>query len=101
MDKVKNLQEKARVLRGLLERYAEVDSDAELVLGFMMPLFEQVEIGKIIPPHEHKYRWYFANTESPLYRKYVDLSHAAAEYARVLEDWDFPLPSPPWHTSYL
>jgi hypothetical protein len=101
MDKVKNLQEKAHVLRELLVRYGQVDDDAEMVLGFMMPLFEKVETGEIIPPHEHKYRWYFANTESPLYRKYEDLSHAAAEYARVLEDWDFPLPVAPWHTSNL
>lgn len=101
MDKVNNLQEKARVLRELLERYAKVNDDAEMVLRFMVPLFEQIKAGKIVPPYEHKYRWYFANTESPLYRKYEDLNHAAAEYARVLEDWDFPFPSSPWHTSKL
>lgn len=101
MDKIKNLQQKERVLRKLLERYAKVDDDVEMVLGFMTPLLDQIEAGEIIPPHEHKYRWYFANTESPLYRKYEDLCHASAEYARVLEDWDFPLPSPPWHTSKL
>jgi len=101
MDKAKHLQEKAQMLHSLLEHYAKIDDDAEMVLKFMTPLFEEIQAGKIVPPKEHKYRWYFANTESPLYRKYEDLSHAAAEYARVLEEWDFPLPSSPWHTSEL
>jgi hypothetical protein len=100
MDKVKNLQEKARILRSFLERYAKLDGDAEMVLGFMTPLFNQIEAGEITPPYEHKYRWYFANTESPLFQ-YDDLGEAAAEYARALEDWNNPLPFPPWHTSKL
>lgn len=87
MDKVKNLQEKAKVLHALLEKYAQIDDDAKMVLGFMTPLFEQIRTGEIVPPHEHEYRWHFASTESPLYRKYEDLSHAASEYACALEDW--------------
>lgn len=100
MKKVKNLQEKALALRELLERYAKVDDDVEMVLGFMMPLFEQIKKGEIIPPLKHQYRWYFANTESPLF-KYDDLCEAGAEYARVLEDRNNVLPFPPWHTSEL
>jgi hypothetical protein len=100
MDKVKNLQEKARILRNLLDHYAKADDDAEMLLGFMLPLFEQIKDGKIIPPHEHEYRWYFADTESPLF-KYGDLCEAAAEYARALEDWNNSLPFYPWHTSKL
>lgn len=86
MDKVKNLQEKAGVLHALLEKYAQVDDEAEMVLGFMMPLFKRICAGEIEPPHEHEYWWYFANTESPLF-KYGDLCKAAAEYGYVLEDW--------------
>ena len=86
MNKVKNLQEKAKMLRMLLEKYAKTDDDVEMVLGFMVPLFEEIHAGKIAPPYEHKYRWYFASTESPLF-KYDDLCEAAAEYAHVLEDW--------------
>ena len=86
MDKVKNLQEKARVLHALLEKYAQIDDDAEMVLGFMTPLFEQIRIGEIVPPHEHEYRWHFASPESPLF-KYDDLCEAAAEYGHALEDW--------------
>ncbi len=88
MDKVKNLQEKTQTLRALLEQYAKNDDDVEMVLDFMVPLFDVIKEGKITPPHEHKYRWYFASTESPLYRKYEDLSHAASEYACALEDWE-------------
>lgn len=88
MDKVRNLQEKAMVLRALLEKYAQIDGDAEMVLGFMTPLFEAIQAGRIVPPHEHEYRWYFANTESPLYEKYEELSQAASEYACALEDWE-------------
>jgi len=100
MDKVKNLQEKARTLRNFLERYAKVDDNAEMVLEFMKPLFKKIEVGEVIPPYEHQYRWYFANTESPLF-KYDELCEAAAEYARALEVWNNQLPFPPWHTSKL
>ncbi len=86
MAKVKNLQEKAKVLHALLKKYAQIDDDAQMVLSFMMPLFEQIDAGKIVPPYEHEYRWYFASTESPLF-KYDDLCEAAAEYGHALEDW--------------
>jgi hypothetical protein len=88
MDKVKNLQGKAKALRALLEQYAKTDQDVEMVLNFMLPLFVAIDEEKIVPPHEHKYRWNFASTESPLYRKYDDLSHASSEYACALEDWE-------------
>ncbi len=38
MDRVRNLQEKARTLHTLLARYAPDDDDAEMVLGFMSDL---------------------------------------------------------------
>ncbi|HJV75947.1 MAG TPA: hypothetical protein VJ654_17130 [Noviherbaspirillum sp.] len=100
MDKVKNLQEKASILRSILEQYANIDSNAEAVLRLMNPLFVQIEAGEIIPPHEHQFRWYFASTESPLFI-YDDLCEAAAEYAKALEDWNNSLPFAPWHTSNL
>lgn len=100
MNKMKNLQNKTLILRNLLNDYAKVDNDAEMVMGFMTPFFEDIFNGKILPPCEHKYRWYFANTESPLF-KYDDLCEAAAEYARALENWDNQLPFSPWHTSKL
>lgn len=86
MDKVKRLQDKADVLRSVLKKYAYVDSDAEMVLGFMTPLFEQISAGAVVPPRTHEYRWHFASTESPLF-KYDDLCEAAAEFGHALEDW--------------
>lgn len=87
MDKVKNLQEKARTLRALLVHYAKTDDDVEMVSNFMMPLLDEIEAGRISPPQRDEYRWHFFNTESPLYLKYDNLSRAEAEYAEVLEDW--------------
>ena len=88
MDKVQNLQEKAKILRALLEQYAKTDDDVEMVLNFMVPLFDEIEAGRIIPPQRDEYRWHFFNTESPLFLKYDDLSRAEAEYAEVLEGWN-------------
>jgi len=88
MDKVKILQQKARVLRNLLEQYAKTDDDVEMVLGFMTPVLNDIEAGKVAPPQRDKFRWYFFNTESSLFLKYDDLSQAEAEYAEVLEGWD-------------
>lgn len=89
MDKVKNLQEKARKLRTLLEKYAQVDDDAETVLGLMTPLFERIDTGEIVPPYTYEYRWYFGSTDSPLIA-YHDLVVAAYEYSHALEDWPSP-----------
>ncbi len=49
MDRVRNLQEKARTLHTLLTRYAPDDDDAEMVLGFMSDLFKDIEQGKMAP----------------------------------------------------
>lgn len=87
MGSVRDLQEKTRTLRALLEQYAKTDDDVEMVLNFMMPLFDKIEAGRIVSPQRDEYRWYFFNTESPLYLKYDDLSRAEAEYAEILEGW--------------
>jgi hypothetical protein len=86
MDQVKQLQEKARELHALLAQYAKSDESAEMDLGFMSTLFADIEQGKVIPPIHDKYRWYFANTEGPLF-KYDDLGEAHAQYSHALEGW--------------
>lgn len=87
MDKIKALQEKAKVLRALLEKYAPLDGDVEMVLRSMTPLLDEIEGGRVMPPRRDEFRWHFFNTESPLYLKYHDLSVAEAEYAEALEGW--------------
>lgn len=84
MDQSKLLQERSRVLRALLEHYAKSDDDARMVLEFMTALFKDIESGKVNPPVRDRYRWYFANTEGPLF-KYDDLGEAHAKYSHALE----------------
>lgn len=86
MDDVKWLLEKAHVLRALLTDYAETDEDTEMVLGLMAEVFDAIKRGEVVPPVHDKYRWYFANTEGPLF-KYDDLGEAHAQYSHALEGW--------------
>ncbi|CAB3779462.1 hypothetical protein LMG28138_00821 [Pararobbsia alpina] len=86
MDQVKQLQESARILHALLTRHAKSSENAEMVLGFMTALFVAIECGEVVPPVHDKYRWYFANTEGPLF-KYDDLGEAHAQYSHALEGW--------------
>jgi hypothetical protein len=86
MDKIENLQEKAHVLRDLLGNYALFNSDAEMVLGFMAPLFARIEAGQVIPPEPFPQQWYFGSTDSPLH-EFDDLCEAAARFSHVLRDW--------------
>ncbi|MGO4814241.1 hypothetical protein AB4156_32500 [Cupriavidus sp. 2MCAB6] len=86
MDQIEQLQERARILHALLTRHAKFDEDAEMVLGFMTGLFFDIERGEVFPPVHDKYRWYFANTEGPLF-KYDDLGEAHAQYSHALEGW--------------
>ncbi len=84
MTGAKQLQKKARALRALLTSYAATDDDAEMVLGLMVPLFETIDLGEVTPPVHDDYRWYFANTEGPLF-KHDDLGEAHAQYSHALE----------------
>lgn len=89
MDKVENLQEKAKVLRGLLEQYSRQDDEVASVLEQMTPLLDEIEAGKVEPPRHDDFGRYFFNVEEqePWFVKYPELSHAEAEYAEVLQDW--------------
>ena len=86
MNKIENLQEKAQLLEDLLVKYALSNSDAEMVLGFMAPLFERIRAGQVIPPEPFRQQWYFGSTDSPLY-EFDDLCEAAAQFSHVLRDW--------------
>ncbi|WP_416052252.1 hypothetical protein [Cupriavidus basilensis] len=69
-----------------MSRYAKFDEDVEMVLGFMTYVFADIERGEAVPPVHDNYRWYFANTEGPLF-KYDDLGEAHAQYSHALEGW--------------
>lgn len=85
-DDVKHLKIKARDLKLLLEKYAVTDTDARAVLGFMSGIFAEIEREQIVPPMRDEFQWYFASTESSLF-KYSDLGEAAAQYSKALELW--------------
>jgi len=86
MNDVESLRVKAVVLRDVLERYAAVDRNAALALMAMMQTFSDIQNGLIVPPCDNEFRWYFANTDSPLF-EYADLGEAAAQYSKALELW--------------
>lgn len=92
MDKVRKLQEKARILRALLKQYGNQDDDVSFVLDRMTPLLDDIEAGKVVPPKHDDFGRYFFNVEeqAPWFIKYPELTHAEAEYAKVLEGLDFP-----------
>jgi len=86
MNDIETLKIKAANLKGVLERYAKTDSYAEMVLRNMQIIFSDIEMGRITPPIENEFRWYFASTDSPLF-EYSDLGEAAAQYSSALELW--------------
>ena len=92
MDRIKNLQEKARVFRALLEGYAPDSADAESLLRWLTPLFVDIEARKIIPPE--KYIFHMALGKDPdFYECHKDVRSAEADFVCTLEDWE----SQDWH----
>jgi hypothetical protein len=90
MENVSKLRLEANLLQSLLVKYSVTDSDAAMVLEFMRPLFEVIDNGRVVPPKEFEFRWYFGSTDSPL-AKFGDLIDAAANFAHTLEGWPTPI----------
>lgn len=88
MNNVDNLKKRASVLRCILEKNAVVNNDAVIVLRLMKDIFDDIENDRIVPPRENEFRWYFSNTESPLFGN-SEMGEAAAEYSKALELWDW------------
>lgn len=84
MDRVKDLQEKALTLRGLLEQYAPSDADVKEAYEWIKPLLDNVDAGAVIGPTKFPYGWIFFRGENNL-PAYPDLCGAAAEFANALE----------------
>jgi len=87
MDKVKNLQEREQVFRNLLELYSSEDSDAESLLGWLMPLFTEIEEGKIIPPKMYEHHMALGK-EPAFYERHKDVYSAESDFIAALEDWE-------------
>lgn len=87
MNKIKNLQEKARVFRDLLKKYASDDTDAESLLRWLTPLFTAIEKGEITPPH--RYEFHMALGKEPdFYERHKDVHSVESDFMCALEDWE-------------
>ena len=87
MDKIENLQEKARAFRRLLDLYAPRDIDAQLLLRWLTPLFGAIERGEIVPPR--KYEFHMALGKEPeFYERHKDVHSVESDFMCALEDWE-------------
>lgn len=86
MDKSLKLQQKALILRALLERYAASDVDVKEAYEWIKPLLDDVDAGRVTGPRRFPYGWIFFRGENNLLA-YPDLCGAAADFANTLEDW--------------
>ena len=87
MDKIKNLQEKAKVFRGFLEKYATENADAESLLGWLTPLFMAIEKGKVVPPQRYEYLMALGK-EPDFFECHRDVFSAQSDFVSALEDWE-------------
>lgn len=87
MADIKKLKEMARSFRSLLENNAKNGSDAEHLLIFLTPLFEDISEGKVMPPKRYEYRLVLGK-DSQFYQPENPLSEAEAQFVAVLEDWE-------------
>ncbi|HKR42557.1 MAG TPA: hypothetical protein VJU59_23280, partial [Paraburkholderia sp.] len=87
MDNVQRLQNKTRVFRTLLTEHAPKNADAEALLRWLTPLFDDIKEGKVKPPHYYKFRLALGK-DNPFYEPDSPFSDAEAEFIATLEDWE-------------
>lgn len=87
MDKVEKLKRRVQVLKTLLETHARRNSDAEALLRFLTPLFEDIMADKIEPPKRYEYHLVLGK-DNPFYETDSLFSEAHAQFVSALEDWE-------------
>lgn len=87
MDKIQNFKDKARVFRMLLATHDWKDTDAELLLRWRAPLFDDIEAGKVQPPQYYKYRLALGK-DNPSYELDFPFVEAETQFISALEDWE-------------
>ena len=87
MDKKENLKEKARSFRALLTAHDWKDTDAELLLRWLTPLFDDIEAGKVTPPQHYKFRLALGK-DNPFYAPGSTFIEAETQFVAALEDWE-------------
>lgn len=81
------LQASCARLQSLLEDYSTTESDAELCLRELDPLFQQVMSGQIVEPRKGPAPCIYYFHEGSL-RKYEALEKAYADFSAALQGWD-------------
>jgi hypothetical protein len=92
MDKYFRLRVAASRFRASLEGCGAKDDDAKRLLTWLMPLFEGVERGEVVPPTRYRYRFALGK-DSSFYNKRKAVVAAEADFVAALEDW----PSQKWY----
>jgi hypothetical protein len=87
VDKTEMLKEKARAFRALLAAHDWKNTDAELLLRWLTPLFDDIEAGKISPPQRYNYRMALGK-DNPFYEQDSPFMKAEAQFVAALEDWE-------------
>lgn len=87
MDKMSLLKERAGNFRKLLEQYEANSTDAGLLLKWLTPLFQEIEIGKIYPPRPYKFHNSLGK-DSSFYEPDKPFHSAEAAFVAALEDWE-------------
>jgi hypothetical protein len=92
MEKIKNLQEKAKILRRLPEQFAKAEPDAAQLLTLLLPLFVEIDAGNVSPPQKYTHGLALGK-EPELYERHKEIFSAEADFTSALEDW----PSQAWY----
>lgn len=87
MDKVENLQRKARAFSLLIKKYAPADDDAGRLLAWLTPRFSAIAKGEITPPHSYEFRMALGK-EPDFYERHQDVRSVEADFICALEDWE-------------
>ncbi|PRX32139.1 hypothetical protein B0G75_104158 [Paraburkholderia sp. BL18I3N2] len=96
MDKVQNLKDKARAFRTLLQTHDWKDTDAQLLLRWLTPLFEEIEAGLVQPPQHYQYRFALGK-DNTFYEPGSPFAEAEAQFVSALEDWE----SQEWYQKFM
>lgn len=92
MEKTELLKTRSGKFRELLRQHEDSSSDATLLLKWLTPLFDDIELGKVVPPTPYG----FLNAlgkDNPFYEPDKPFSAAEADFVSALEDWE----SQPWY----
>lgn len=87
MEKIELLKKKARNFRELLKQHEKSNSNAMLLLKWLTPLFEDIELGKVVPPTPYLFLNALGKDNS-FYEMDKPFSKAEADLISALEDWE-------------